>query len=327
MRLTVLVGSAVPAGSLGLGVVASSGRQLVTGNLTLRIEPASITDAGPPPATSSPAGVVISGIGTPVGVLRPGARLPVSLLLVNPHSGPVVIGRLSIRVQSTSKSGCRPSDFSISQFSGHYPIRLAAGQSRTLAKLGVPAADWPRLIMLNLPANRMACAGARCTCECSAPAPSAERTGRFSGPAGQRRGSAGRTGSAGRQRDADHQPAAGRVVQADGAVHRLDETAGDGQPSPTPAPVLTARSSRRWNGSNTACPAGRRDARPAVDAPAARRLLGLPVGQHPDRQPRAGCSAARSRPRWRSPAPAARRRPAPPAGPVTRPGRPLARRR
>jgi len=51
--LTVDIGAQAPDGTVELGVLATSGRTSATGSLSLRIDPLSITDAGPPPAVSS----------------------------------------------------------------------------------------------------------------------------------------------------------------------------------------------------------------------------------------------------------------------------------
>jgi hypothetical protein len=50
--LTLSIGDQVPNGTIEVGVLATNGRASATGNLSLRIDPLSITDAGPPPAVS-----------------------------------------------------------------------------------------------------------------------------------------------------------------------------------------------------------------------------------------------------------------------------------
>lgn len=156
--LMVRVSPSVSPGTLGLGVVATVGRQLVTSNLTLRIVPTSITDAGPPPVTSHPM-FAVPGTASLPGRLRPPARVAISVKLINPHHQPLLVQRVQLRVLSTSKPSCRPSYFTISSYTGRYPLRLPAGQARTLAALGVPASQWPQLSVLNRPTSRAACAG------------------------------------------------------------------------------------------------------------------------------------------------------------------------
>jgi len=51
--LTVTIGARAPDGTIDVGVLATNGRASATSNLSLRIDPLSITDAGPPPAISS----------------------------------------------------------------------------------------------------------------------------------------------------------------------------------------------------------------------------------------------------------------------------------
>ena len=85
----------------------------------------------------------------------------------------------------------------------------------------------------------------------------------------------------------------------------LDEAAGDGQPQPDP--VAAGASPRRWKGANTRSCRVRGTPGPVVDDP----QVDLAVDRrrlHQDRASSAGRAARRSRPRWRAPAPAARRR-------------------
>jgi hypothetical protein len=51
--LTVSIGDRAPDGTIDVGVLATNGRASATGNLSLRIDPLSITDAGPPPVAGS----------------------------------------------------------------------------------------------------------------------------------------------------------------------------------------------------------------------------------------------------------------------------------
>jgi len=51
--LTVSIGDQAPDGTIDVGVLATNGRASATGNLSLRIDPLSITDAGPPPVAGS----------------------------------------------------------------------------------------------------------------------------------------------------------------------------------------------------------------------------------------------------------------------------------
>jgi hypothetical protein len=51
--LTVSIGDQAPDGTIEVGVLATNGRASATSNLSLRIDPLSITDAGPPPVSGS----------------------------------------------------------------------------------------------------------------------------------------------------------------------------------------------------------------------------------------------------------------------------------
>jgi hypothetical protein len=51
--LTVTIGTAAPDGTVDVGVLATDGRASATGNLSLQIDPLSITNPGPPPPTGT----------------------------------------------------------------------------------------------------------------------------------------------------------------------------------------------------------------------------------------------------------------------------------
>jgi hypothetical protein len=148
-------------GTFQLGLLARGGNHLQTSMLNLQIEPASITDAEPPP----PLPVTGSGAeafavtGTLHGSLQPGATLPLELRIGNPNRQALVVSKLTVVLVSTSRPACKTSNFSIKPYSGTGPLRLPAGQHRTLDQLGVPASAWPQLSMLNLATNQDACKG------------------------------------------------------------------------------------------------------------------------------------------------------------------------
>jgi hypothetical protein len=134
-------------------------RSIQTGNLRFQIKPAST--AGAPlvsPSTAPSAGNIVFDIsGSPVGSLRPGARLPVNLSIGNRNRQKLSVGRLEVAVTSTDKPGCAPTNFSISQYDGGYPLTIPAGQRRSLAQLGVPIDQWPLLIMHDEATDHGAC--------------------------------------------------------------------------------------------------------------------------------------------------------------------------
>ena len=54
---------------------------------------------------------------------------------------------------------CTAADFTVTQYSGPYPLAVPPGTS-SLSGLGVPAAAWPQVGMLDTSANQDGCKGA-----------------------------------------------------------------------------------------------------------------------------------------------------------------------
>ncbi len=112
-------------------------------------------------------------------LLAPGASVPLDLGLTNRHGGPVEVARLTVgvarvrSVQADAAHPCTVGDFGVIQFSGAYGFRLPASRTRTLAALGIPAARWPRVTMLDRPVNQDGCKRASLTLTF---------TGQFTGP-------------------------------------------------------------------------------------------------------------------------------------------------
>ena len=99
------------------------------------------------------------------GNLAPGAAAqPLNLTLQNPNNQDLAITNLTVTVARTSAgAACDPSNFTVVQFTGAYPVTLAARQTASLAQLGVPPAAWPKVGMLDLPRNQDACKGVTLT--------------------------------------------------------------------------------------------------------------------------------------------------------------------
>jgi hypothetical protein len=97
--------------------------------------------------------------------LAPGvAPVPLDLVLQNPNNQSLAITNLTVTVAGTSAgAACDSSNFTVVQFTGPYPVTVAAGQTASLSQLGVPSAYWPRVGMLDLPRNQDACKGVSIT--------------------------------------------------------------------------------------------------------------------------------------------------------------------
>jgi hypothetical protein len=103
------------------------------------------------------------------GPLWPGTAQAVDLALTNPNSQAIAISRLTVSVQSvrapraTAALPCSAADFSVSQFSGAYPLNVPADATVHLSDLGVASSHGPQLAMLNRPVNQDGCQGATVT--------------------------------------------------------------------------------------------------------------------------------------------------------------------
>jgi hypothetical protein len=103
------------------------------------------------------------------GPLWPGTSQSVDLALTNPNSRAIEISRLTVSVQkviaprASAALPCSAADFSVSQYSGAYPLDVPAHASVHLSDLGVAAAHGPQLQMLDRPVNQDGCQGATVT--------------------------------------------------------------------------------------------------------------------------------------------------------------------
>ena len=145
--LAVTIASAKSPGHHQLVVGATSGR----GRRVLRRYAVVVLSVVAPDTISGT-------LATPV---YPGASVPIDLRMTNAHAFAVRVRSLRVSVEPrTSKPGCRgDADYAVRQYTGAFPLRLRPGTTR-MSALGVHAALWPRLAMLDLPRNQDACRGA-----------------------------------------------------------------------------------------------------------------------------------------------------------------------
>jgi hypothetical protein len=91
-----------------------------------------------------------------------------NLTLNNPNNKPLSITNLTVTLVTVTRtpaavSGnltCTLSDYSITPYSGPYPLSLPAGTTGTLSSLAIPATAWPQVSMLNTTTNQDGCKGA-----------------------------------------------------------------------------------------------------------------------------------------------------------------------
>lgn len=99
--------------------------------------------------------------GGPSRPLFPGSSAPIDLRLRNPRPVSVRMTSLRVRLRSpTTRPGCSGSaDYTVTQYSGPYPLVLRPGRTSLSALVSEPSL-WPRISMRNLSRNQDACHGA-----------------------------------------------------------------------------------------------------------------------------------------------------------------------
>lgn len=147
-------GAATPAGDYDV-VVRATGPDAVAGSVVrVRVQ-------SDPMAAANDLVRVAGSLGS---VLRPGAGAGLNLSLTNPGGTAVRLSNLTVTLASLTaprSSAARPCtlhDFEVVPYAGP-ALTLTPGQTRTLAQLEVPAAQWPQVRMRNTTANQDGCQG------------------------------------------------------------------------------------------------------------------------------------------------------------------------
>jgi hypothetical protein len=100
--------------------------------------------------------------------MAPGVTQPVGLSISNPNNQALSVTNLSVTLTGVTRTAtavaknlpCTVADFAVAQYSGPYPQTVAAGGTASLASLGVPTSQWPKITMLDTAANQDGCKGA-----------------------------------------------------------------------------------------------------------------------------------------------------------------------
>jgi hypothetical protein len=181
--LTVRTSRGMAAGSYRLKLRATAGKLTRSTSLTLTV--AILRNNGQTPIGTAPTGVATSGasgtgtanvqsppftiVGNAGSPLEPGAGVPIDLQIINPNSSPLVLTGLTAGVRTliapaaTASLPCTLGDFSVQQYSGRLALTVPASSTRSLAQLGVPAAQWPQISIIDRPTNQDGCKGASLT--------------------------------------------------------------------------------------------------------------------------------------------------------------------
>lgn len=101
------------------------------------------------------------------GNLAPGTSAGLDLQINNPNSKPLSLTNLSVAIAGVTRSAdavarnltCTAADFTVTQYSGPYPLTVPAGTS-SLSGLRLAPSVWPRVGMLDTSANQDGCKGA-----------------------------------------------------------------------------------------------------------------------------------------------------------------------
>ena len=92
---------ALPAGVIGVGVVATAGGQTETSLVQLQIQPDGSLTTAPAPVPS-PGANSFAITGSPNGALVPGSTLPIDVHLDNPGSNPVTVATVLVTIADTT---------------------------------------------------------------------------------------------------------------------------------------------------------------------------------------------------------------------------------
>lgn len=105
--------------------------------------------------------------GNAPGLLSPGASTGLDLQITNPDKKPLALTNISVTLAGITRSAeaisrnlsCTAADYTLTQYSGPYPITVQPGAS-SLTGAGIGPSNLPRLRMLDTPANQDGCKGA-----------------------------------------------------------------------------------------------------------------------------------------------------------------------
>jgi hypothetical protein len=180
VTLTVSTSKRTRPGNYRLHVAAFRGRLRRTIGLSLKVRAAGGGSTSGTPTTkttpTTPATPVTPAAqGLPFTIsgkldnLLPGQLQPLNLSLTNPNSTALSVAGLTVSVQSvsaphaTATLPCVVEDFSVTQFSGTYPLAVPASATRSLSDLGVPSSQWPQVSIIDRPSDQDGCKGATVT--------------------------------------------------------------------------------------------------------------------------------------------------------------------
>src|SRR5207247_2000499 len=95
--------------------------------------------------------------GNPVGQLAPGTSLSLNLGITNPNNKTLSLTNLSVSIKSVTRTAdaialnlpCGAADYTVTQYSGPYPLTVQPGSTSLLSDLGITANQQPQVRMLD----------------------------------------------------------------------------------------------------------------------------------------------------------------------------------
>jgi hypothetical protein len=101
--------------------------------------------------------------GNLTSALRPGTSAPIDLTLTNPHSYPMTVTAVAVRISAVTvattgkPSSCSTSNFVVREPVKVLPITLAAHSSVSLSNKNFPRSSWPQITMLKTNVSQNEC--------------------------------------------------------------------------------------------------------------------------------------------------------------------------
>lgn len=109
--------------------------------------------------------------GGPVSSLVPGARVPVAMVLNNPHSAALRIDAVGVRIvrvdapRATAVRPCSIRDYTTHPLVAPNGSKVPGQSRRSLRELGYGRAQWPSVELVDRPVNQDGCKGSTVTIE------------------------------------------------------------------------------------------------------------------------------------------------------------------
>jgi uncharacterized membrane protein len=149
--VTVDTTSSTATGSYSLSIVGTSGPRTHSTPVTLVVQ--------------QTVAFSISGDLTSAALSPGSSPQALNVSISNPYPTTLLVSNLGVAVRATtSQLACSgTANYTVSQYSGGYPLSIPANSTRTLSQLVADSSKWPKLAMLDLSTNQDSCKGATIT--------------------------------------------------------------------------------------------------------------------------------------------------------------------